>query len=308
MRLNPRSPEDLSQQLNAARISGSRVDHCDLAELNQVLEYHPEDMTATVQAGVSLSKLQGLLHTHRQWLPLDPPLSESLSIGELISQNANGPRRYGYGTVRDYVIGMKIALADGQIIKSGGKVVKNVAGYDLCKLFIGSKGTLGIITEATFKLRPLPEKELIVQAFFDTLDQLDSTAERILQSEIEPVIFDADNLEDRFRLVLAMAGASEDVEAQARAAADLGFNEAATLDVQLQFCALEQIRQVSVLPSMTAKFLQKIVPAYFVARYGNGVIYTLAALPNLKPAPPLNLTHRIKSAYDPTGVFPHLEL
>ena len=114
-------------------------------------------MTATVEAGMS-SGLFRITRRAGQWLPIDPPNSDRTTIGDLLAHNLSGPRRFGYGTIRDYLIGIKVALANGEIIKAGGKVVKNVAGYDLCKLFIGAKHTLGIIVEATFKLRPLAGK------------------------------------------------------------------------------------------------------------------------------------------------------
>jgi glycolate oxidase FAD binding subunit len=120
-------------------------------------EHDDANLTATVQAGMALGSLNGHLAARRQFLALDPPRPEAATIGGILAANVNGPRRMTYGGVRDLVIGMRMVLPGGAQIKSGGKVVKNVAGYDMCKLFTGSLGTLGVITEATFKMTPVPE-------------------------------------------------------------------------------------------------------------------------------------------------------
>jgi len=115
----------------------------------------------------------------------------------LLDTNASGPRRAGFGTIRDYVIGLRVALADGRLVRSGGKVVKNVAGYDLMKLFIGARGTLGVIVEVTFKLLPLPEAEAFVQAHFGTLEATERLIASVLESELTPAVFDLHNLGSR---------------------------------------------------------------------------------------------------------------
>ncbi|MGH7767307.1 MAG: FAD-binding oxidoreductase, partial [Candidatus Binatia bacterium] len=128
-----------------------------LEGLDKLIEHDDANLTATVQAGMRLAPLQEILGRRRQFLPLDPPHPARATVGGIVAANVNGPRRMMYGGVRDLVVGMKMVLATGERIKAGGKVVKNVAGYDLGKLFIGSLGTLGIITEATFRMAPLPE-------------------------------------------------------------------------------------------------------------------------------------------------------
>ncbi len=128
-----------------------------LEQLNRLIEHDDANLTATVQAGMRVAVLQELLGGRHQFLAIDPPDPQRATIGGTVAANINGPRRMAYGGVRDLVIGMKMVLASGEPIKAGGKVVKNVAGYDMCKLFVGSLGTLGIITEITFKMAPLPE-------------------------------------------------------------------------------------------------------------------------------------------------------
>ena len=119
-------------------------------------------MTATVETGITLAEFQRQTGKCGQWLAIDPPNPETATIADIINDNTSGPRRFGCGTIRDYLIGLTVVLADGTIIHSGGKVVKNVAGYDLMKLFVGAQGTVGVVVEATFKLRPLPESEQFV--------------------------------------------------------------------------------------------------------------------------------------------------
>lgn len=126
----------------------------DLSALNRIAEYEPADLTVTVEAGVLLSQVQETLAAHGQWLPLDPPGDGS--IGGLLAANRSGPARMAFGSARDLVIGLEAATAAGHLVKSGGRVVKNVAGYDLAKLHIGGLGSLGVIVQATFKVVPLP--------------------------------------------------------------------------------------------------------------------------------------------------------
>jgi glycolate oxidase FAD binding subunit len=135
-----------------------------LERLCKLVEHDDANLTATVQAGMTAAMLQEILGRRRQFLAIDPPHPTRATIGGLVAVNSNGPRRMLYGGVRDLVVGMKMVLACGTPIKAGGKVVKNVAGYDMCKLFVGSFGTLGIITEATFKMAPIPESAATVVA------------------------------------------------------------------------------------------------------------------------------------------------
>ena len=128
-----------------------------LTRLNQVIEHPWQDLTCTVQAGCTWSTLQQTLAKHGQFVALDPLWPDRATVGGILATNDSGALRHRYGSLRDLVIGMTIVLADGTIARSGGKVVKNVAGYDLCKLLTGSLGTLAVITEATFRLDPLPQ-------------------------------------------------------------------------------------------------------------------------------------------------------
>ena len=125
--------------------------------LNCIIDHAVGDLTVTVAAGVTLFQLQQVLKAHNQLLPLDPSYPETATIGGIIATADTGSWRQGYGGVRDLLLGLSFVRADGKIAKAGGRVVKNVAGYDLMKLFAGSYGTLGIITQATFRVYPLTE-------------------------------------------------------------------------------------------------------------------------------------------------------
>jgi glycolate oxidase FAD binding subunit len=144
--------------------------------LNRVIDYPARDMTITVEAGITLAELATTLAAENQWLPIDAPQPAAATLGGLVATAWSGPRRYGYGTPRDYVIGISAVDGRGMPFKAGGRVVKNVAGYDFCKLLTGSFGTLGIIAQLTLKIRPLPQASAFLLA--DLPDA--ATAERLL--------------------------------------------------------------------------------------------------------------------------------
>ena len=156
-----------------------------LSKLNHVIEHDDANLTATVQSGISLAASQEVTAGARQFVPFDVASPRCSTIGGIVAANLNGARRACYGSVRDLVIGMKVALPTGEHIKAGGKVVKNVAGYDMCKLFVGSFGTLGIITELTLRLTPVPEAEATLAAS-GSLMELSEFAGEILDSVLLP--------------------------------------------------------------------------------------------------------------------------
>ena len=140
----------------------------DLRGLNRVVAHEPADLTVTVQAGCTVGVLQAALARAGQWLPLDPPLPGSASIGGTLAAGIAGPLGTGFGLPREMVIGMRAVLADGTVVKSGGNVVKNVTGFAMDRLHVGGLGTLGVIAEVTFKVVPIPRKEATVVAAFAT--------------------------------------------------------------------------------------------------------------------------------------------
>jgi len=156
------------------------------SRLNRILHHEPADLVASAQAGVTLENFNLALAQGGQWLPLDPPDDGRATIGGVVATGLGGAQKCGYGLPRNFVIGMRVVLPDGKLVKAGGRVVKNVAGYDLCKLFTGSYGTLGLITELTFKLRPRPSKEVTVLAE-GSLERVLKAAQSIHQARLFPV-------------------------------------------------------------------------------------------------------------------------
>ena len=164
----------------------------DLRGLAEVVDYPARDMTITVQAGITLARLQALLAAENQRLPLDIPDAENATLGGALAANISGPHRLGFGTARDYVIGISTINDEGVEVKAGGRVVKNVAGYDLCKLHVGALGTLGIISQVTLKLRPLPESKALV-AFGCEGEALERLLNRLQDTRTRPVCLDVVN-------------------------------------------------------------------------------------------------------------------
>src|SRR5688572_16099651 len=151
----------------------------DLRGLDRVIDYPARDMTITVQAGITIARLRDVLKAEGQQLPVDVPFPDRATLGGAVATNASGPRRFGHGTLRDYVIGISVINDRGEEVKGGGRVVKNVAGYDLMKLYTGSLGTLGVITQLTLKVKPLPEAVAAI-AYGCPPDALDAVLNRVL--------------------------------------------------------------------------------------------------------------------------------
>jgi glycolate oxidase FAD binding subunit len=155
--------------------------------LDRIVEHSPADQIVIVEAGVRLATLQRALGAHGQRLALDPPLPERSTLGGLGAANAFGPRRARYGSLRDLIIGVSIVRADGTAARGGGKVVKNVAGFDLPKLMVGSLGTLGLIATATFRVHPMPEESTTLLLTGRSAGQVRALVARLRDAQLEPV-------------------------------------------------------------------------------------------------------------------------
>ena len=253
-----------------------------LSRMNRMLEHEPGDLTTTVEAGMTFAALQTALRAKGQWLSLDPPQPDRATVGGVIATDACGPRRQLYGTARDLVIGVTVVTADGAVVRGGGKVVKNVAGYDLPKLFIGAYGTLGILAEITVKLRPLPDAERLVALTFDRVKDCGAAVRAVLGSDLIPnalEILDAASsaaigLPSSPALVVGFDGLAEQIDWQvsqlAALAKPLGGRECgaglAPMDsgvwTRLASAAREAcempaaVMRLSVLPSMVAETIE----------------------------------------------------
>ncbi len=161
-----------------------------LRGINGVVDYPARDMTITVRAGNTVSEVQETLARERQRLPIDVPNADTATIGGAVAANVSGPRRFGFGTFRDYVIGIGVVTADGKLARAGGRVVKNVAGYDLCKLYTGSFGSLAIIVELTFKVHPMPEKTEAVLVGCSRFEDVEAVLAGSLRSRTRPVVLE----------------------------------------------------------------------------------------------------------------------
>jgi glycolate oxidase FAD binding subunit len=158
--------------------------------MNRIVHYDPGDLTFTAEAGLPLAEAQQRLGEHKQFLPADPPHADEAALGGLLAANASGPLRFAYGTWRDFVIGMQFVTGEGKLVKTGGRVVKNVAGYDLARLMIGSLGTLGILAEVAFKVFPQPPATSTFIFGFETLDAAVEAARRIVHSPWQPTLLE----------------------------------------------------------------------------------------------------------------------
>jgi glycolate oxidase FAD binding subunit len=265
--------------------------------LDKVLDYPARDMTITVEAGLSIAALSEILRTERQQIPVDFPQQEQATIGGVIAANVSGPRRFGLGTLRDSLIGLTAVDAGGRVFHAGGRVVKNVAGYDLCKLMIGSWGTLAVLTEVTLKVLPIPETHSWVWSFWNDAEKLDAALAALLTSEARPlaievtqgsVMLKQELVKGQFVLAVLVAGSSADTDWQIKKLADelkrhqpmscetLGDNPEDTLTTltKLPLSPSPLTFRAHVLPSKTMAFISRATEAGFSVQShaGNGII------------------------------------
>lgn len=192
--------------ISASRAADGDGQQLDLSALNQVVDYPARDMTVTVEAGLTLQALTDLLAEEGQHLPVDIGDPE-MSVGAFVAADLAGPRQYGYGTLRDYVIGLEAVDGQGRVFHAGGRVVKNVAGYDLCRLMTGSRGALGILTQLTFKLKPVPDQLSLHVWQFSDQESVAAALERLNLSSTRPVIMDLEvHTTDCWRLLTGVEG------------------------------------------------------------------------------------------------------
>ncbi|MEW6296845.1 MAG: FAD-binding oxidoreductase [Thermodesulfobacteriota bacterium] len=276
-----------------------------LSRLARLVDYQPTDMTVTVEAGMTLGQLQQILEAHGQWLPLDPPLPDRATVGGVIAANLSGPARLSQGTIRDFLLGLRVVQADGTVVKGGGRVVKNVAGYDLPKLYCGSFGTLGVIVEATCKVRPRPAAHAVLSLALPSPGEAMGLVQRILGSELQPfflVLTNFDPTEEgqegtgAYRLLIGFAGIPEEVAYQRHRLQELarpqasGPREWEGEDVRTLAGALRDFPaagdaslrcKLGILPAQLAGLCQELeeeaslraLPVQLLVHAGNGIVY-----------------------------------
>lgn len=172
----------------------------DLRALDGVVDYPAGDMTITVEAGMTLGRLQEVLAAEGQRLPIDPPFPARATLGGIWATACSGPRRLGWGRARDMILGVRFVTSEGAIVKGGGRVVKNVAGYDFPRLLTGSLGSLGIIAEMTLKVRPRPEATALALAACATTEAAGSLLDRLNHSLTRPAALELLNAAATARL------------------------------------------------------------------------------------------------------------
>jgi glycolate oxidase FAD binding subunit len=246
----------------------------DTTSLHHVVEHTAGDLVVTVQAGCQLSDLQSALSAAGQWLPLDPP-EAGATIGGVVATSASGPRRLRFGTPSHLLIGVTVVLADGTTAKSGGKVVKNVAGYDLGKLFAGSYGTLGVIASCTFRLQPVARARRVVSIQTDEPSEL---AAALARSTVVPAAVEWDGhrvhvlLESTVAAVEAQAADVQRLVAGGTVSESLpaGFGDRPWQPGQV---AVKVTHRLSGLSAVVEALRRELSDARLAAHVGSGVVW-----------------------------------
>jgi glycolate oxidase FAD binding subunit len=302
MTIVPGSPEELAKCLAEVGSRNQRVTllgHCtkgrmggpiapsdvtiSTAGLKTVLEYEPRDLTISVGAGISYCELSRILAEHRQMIPLDPPFSERATIGGIVAANTCGPRRRLYGSARDMVIGMTFATLEGKLIRTGGMVVKNVAGLDMGKLMIGSFGTLAAIATLNFRLFPMPEAPRTFVQEFDQVADVMLARDEVLKSRLQPAAIDILKSPGGYQLAIQAGGSAAVLDRYSRDLAGMRVLEGADeealwigiREATPQFLRTHEngaVLRVSCVLSDVGRVLDSL-PAQALARAGSGVCY-----------------------------------
>jgi len=292
------SIEDASAALASAHGEGRTIrigEDLTAHGLNRILEHDPGDLTCTVEAGVRLSALLAALAAEGQRLSLDPPGDPT--IGALLALNLSGPLRHRFGAPRDLVLGVTVVLGDGTVANAGGKVVKNVAGYDLARLVCGSEGRLAFIVRASFRLHPLPKaaRTLVVET-----DDAALIVSRLLRSELQPSALDVLH---PGRVAILFEGSPRAVEAQLAQAVSLvgGDESAREIWDEVRTRQAAAASRIRFHPGDLAGALRSLDEA--VIRPASGVAYGLARIQDDTPPDGRRLFDAIRAQFDPAGVL-----
>jgi glycolate oxidase FAD binding subunit len=266
--------------------------------LDQVLEHEAGDLTAIVEAGIRIRDLNARLADHGQMLALDPPGNPS--VGACVAANLSGPRRHRYGTARDLVIGVTVVLADGTIASSGGKVVKNVAGYDLGKLFCGSEGKLGLIGRVALRLHPRPAAARTLAVPVESAAEVGEKARAILRAPLAPSAVD---VVWPGWLAVLFEGTAAAVDAQLNAARALvgGAEDFGSIWEEAEARQAWAKGRLLFAPGAVAEVLGGLDEA--VVRVSAGVAYVRDEVPDPRDPAEVALAERVRAEFDPAGVL-----
>jgi glycolate oxidase FAD binding subunit len=294
------SVEEAAAFLATASAEGRAVrigDDLPTSGLDRVLEHEAGDLTCTVEAGIRLSTLDDVLGRAGQRLSLDPPGDPT--VGACLAADLSGPRRHRFGTPRDLVLGVTLVLGDGTVASAGGKVVKNVAGYDLGKLVCGSRGTLGLIARVSLRLHPLPraERSVVVET-----GDAGACVAALRRSQLVPSAIDVLH---PGRVAVLFEGGEAAVAAQVASMLSLVGGRETDESIWDEARELQAdargIRRFP--PGELAAHLASLEPGS-VVRAGSGVAYTPGDGPSPPASPPLAALHeRIRAAFDPRGIL-----
>ncbi len=304
-----------------------------LTNLTRVIDYPADDLTITVEAGMTIAELGKLLAAKRQRLPIDVPHPERATVGGAIATNAAGPRRYAYGTMRDYVLGFTAVDGRGTVFSGGGRVVKNAAGYNMCRLMTGSFGTLGIITQATLMVRPACEASVFLACDVPTFEAAERLLSEIVHLPIRPTAIEfvagclranepmlgpvlAGNVG---RLYVGFEGPKDEVDWMVEQLRGSWMASGATEPILVPTARAESLwrwltespsgARFNVLPGKTVEKiieLLKIDPACAIqAHAGDGVIYTSlpASEKHALDEPAHRVMHALKDRFDPENIL-----
>ena len=265
--------------------------------LNRLLEHEAGDLTVTVEAGIRLSALNERLAEHGQMLALDPPGDPT--IGAVIAGDLFGPRAHRYGRVRDLLLGVSIVLADGTVASSGGKVVKNVAGYDLAKLFCGSHGRLGLIARASLRLHPRPQASRTLVVPVSGPEDAQALVRALLHSPLTPGAVDLVWSGEQSALALLFEGGEAATSAQLELGQALlgGFEDAGIWEEVAARQLASRSRGAFAIAELAAALAE--LPEALV-RIGPTCF---AYLPQPYEQPWSELAERVRAQFDPEGVF-----
>jgi glycolate oxidase FAD binding subunit len=269
----------------------------DLSALARIVDHEGADMTVTVQAGCSLAQLDATLSAAGQWLPLDPPAFERTTVGGLIAANLSGPLRASRGTVRDLLLGLRLVDGTGALVSGGGKVVKNVAGYDLGKLVCGSEGRLALIARVSLRLHPLPAAAatLVVET-----DDPAGVVRALRRSQLQPSALDVHHPGRVAVLFEGREGAVAEQMDAARALVGGGPGDASVWE-EARGRQARALGRLAFAPRDLGNVLSTLTEA--VVRPAAGIAYVPHRVGGVPPAAARRLQRALKARLDPEGVL-----